>query len=191
MNHPNRESWLLAATEELRGGLFRSCGATIPPVRVSVGFPGGGSARTRIGEYWLAHACTDAVPQIFISPVLDNPVRILDVLVHELVHAVHPKDGHGKAFRKLALAVGLTGKMKATVAGPELEKSLNDLSASLGALPHSSINLKDRKKQTTRLNKVECASCGYTCRVTAKWLDAMGAPLCSCNGSPMQIMEPK
>jgi hypothetical protein len=178
MKHPNRETWLLAATENLRSGLFKEQGAVIPDVRVSIGFPGGGSARKRIGEYWLSCSCTDSVPQIFISPVLDSPIRALDTLVHELVHAVHPESGHKGPFRKLALAVGLTGKMKSTVAGPELTERLNALISELGPFPHSSINLADRKKQTTRLNKAECPTCGYTCRVTKKWLDSVGPPIC-------------
>lgn len=189
MNAPRltREEYLLKATESLRAGLFKQHGALIPDVRVSVGFPGGGTARTRIGEYWHASACMDAVPQIFISPVLDNPIRALDVLVHELVHACTPGEGHKGGFAKLARAIGLTGKLTATVAGPELTKTLENLAAELGEFPHAGINLADRKKQTTRLNKAECSECGYTVRVTAKWLDSIGAPMCPCNGEVMGV----
>jgi hypothetical protein len=35
-----------------------------------------------------------------------------------------------------------------------------------------------RKKQGTRLIKCECPECGYIARVTAKWLDEAGAPIC-------------
>lgn len=38
------------------------------------------------------------------------------------------------------------------------------------------------KKQTTRLLKVSCSECGYTARVTRKWLDKAGAPLCPDHG---------
>lgn len=182
-----REQWLLKATDALRCGLFKQHGATIPEVKVSVGFPGGGAARTRIGEYWHSSACNDNVAQIFISPVLECPIRALDVLVHELVHACTPGAGHKGAFKRLALAVGLTGKMKSTVAGPELEKCLNALATELGPYPHAGINLSERKKQSTRLGKVECADCGYTARVTAKWIESSGAPICPCNGNAMQV----
>lgn len=188
MSHPTREAWLLAAVEGLRD-LFKQHGAEIPEVRVSVGFPGGRSPRKAIGQYWPPQACEDAVPQVFVSPVLNEPLRALDVLVHELVHAVHPEAGHKGAFAKLAKAVGLTGKMTATVAGPELTTRLNALSSELGAYPHAAINLQDRKKQGTRLNKAECSACGYTCRVTKKWVEALGAPLCPCNASPMALPE--
>lgn len=38
------------------------------------------------------------------------------------------------------------------------------------------------KKQTTRLKKCECRECGYTVRVTAKWLE-VGAPHCPNHGA--------
>jgi hypothetical protein len=182
----NREQWLTLATERLRKDLFKRHDADIPEVRLSVGFPGGGSARKRIGEYWHAKACEDLVPQIFISPVLSDGVEALDVLVHELVHACTPGAGHGRAFKRLALRVGLTGKMRSTVAGPDLKAEFGRMIAEIGVYPHSKINLNDRKKQSTRLGKVQCSSCGYMCRVTRKWLDEQGAPLCPCSGEQME-----
>lgn len=179
--HPNREAWLVAATEQLRDGLFKRNGEVVPPVKVSIGFPGGGSARKRIGECWNGKAASDRIPQVFISPVLAEPVRVLDVLVHELIHAIVPDAGHKAPFKRIAVKVGLTGKMTATVAGPELEKQLRELSQSLGEFPHAQLSLSDRKKQTTRLNKVQCSRCGYTCRVTATWLKDYGPPICPCN----------
>lgn len=38
------------------------------------------------------------------------------------------------------------------------------------------------KKQTSRLLKAECGDCGYTVRVTAKWLE-IGAPHCPAHGA--------
>lgn len=38
---------------------------------------------------------------------------------------------------------------------------------------------------TTRLLKAECLDCGYTVRVTNKWLAGKGAPICPCNLKPM------
>lgn len=183
-----RETWLNLAVDQLRP-LFSDAGASIPPVRVSVGFPGGGSARKRIGEYWHAKASDDQVPQIFISPVLKTPVDHLDTLVHELVHACTPGHGHKAPFKRLGLKVGLTGKPKSMGAGPELKERLNVISSSLGDFPHAGINLNDRKKQSTRLGKVQCTECGYTARVTRKWIEEMGAPLCPCNSSPMEVEQ--
>jgi hypothetical protein len=183
-----REAYLLAATEKLRTGLFLEHGVNIPEVRVSVGFPGGGSARKRIGEYWHASAIKDGIPQIFISPVLNDAIDALDVLVHELVHACTPGAGHKKPFKDLGLKVGLVGKPKSMGAGPDLKVRLNAMVSELGPYPHAGINLQDRKKQTTRLNKCECQSCGYTVRVTQKWLE-IGAPICPCNGESMEVSQ--
>lgn len=43
------------------------------------------------------------------------------------------------------------------------------------------------KKQTTRLLKVECGQCGYTARVTRKWLE-VGPPGCPTHG-PMDMPD--
>lgn len=173
-----REEWLVKATDLFREDLFRRNGATIPTVRVSVGFPGGSrGGKSVIGQIWHGAETSDSVPQVFISPVIDEPVRALDVLVHELVHACTPGDGHGSAFKRLAVSVGLTGRMTATVAGPSLRAELETIASFLGTYPHAAINLQDRKKQSTRMVKVECF-CGYCVRMTRKWLDSIGAPMC-------------
>lgn len=187
--HLTREAWLVAATELLRNGLFAEHGAVIPTVRVSVGFPGGGSARKRIGEYWHASACEDAVPQIFISPVLEA-FPALDTLVHELVHACTPGAGHKKPFKVLALKLGMVGPMRSAGAGPELKQRLNALmEKELGPYPHARVNLSERKKQGTRMLKCECQGCGYTVRTTTKWIETLGAPICPCNLKTMEISQ--
>lgn len=185
----NREQYLNSSIEYLRP-LFVSNGFDIPQVRVSVGFPGGGSARKRIGEYWDKKATSDKIGQIFINPTIDEPLKMLDVLTHELVHAcVGVKAGHKGPFKKLALGVGLTGKMTSTTAGPELVERLNDIIKKLGPIDHGTINLSDRKKQSTRLKKLTCIECTYTVRTAQTWIDAYGAVLCPCNNNPMEICE--
>ena len=39
----------------------------------------------------------------------------------------------------------------------------------------------------SRLLKVQCGYCAYTCRITRKWLDELGPPLCPCNSQPMEM----
>lgn len=44
--------------------------------------------------------------------------------------------------------------------------------------------------QPTRLLKVYCPSCGYTCRITHKWIAKTGTPVCpglSCPDAPMVV----
>lgn len=183
--HSNREAYLKHAVLCMRDW-FRSVGIELPEsLRVSVGFPGGGSARKRIGEYWRSEATTDGVAQIFISPTLECPEKVLSTLLHELVHAAHPSAKHSGLFKQTALKLGFTGPMKFTPCSLELRQKLFFLHERLGGYPHGAINLSDRKKQSTRLLKVECGSCGYVARVSGKWIEEVGTPLCPCNSEPM------
>ncbi len=76
--------------------------------------------------------------------------------------------------------------MTNTVAGPELSIRLAEIAAHLGAFPHAGLVADpERHKQTTRLHKVACPDCGYTARITAKWI-AAGLPICPC-GSMMRL----
>ncbi len=106
-----------------------------------------------------------------------DPVEVLGVLAHELVHELEGV-AVGGDFRKLAVAIGLEGKMTATVAGPKLRETLEGISGSLGAYPHCALSpgLSEVKKQGTRLLKLQCA-CGYVLRVTRKWVE-VGLPTC-------------
>ena len=179
-----REAWLNEALTKLRPWFKDKAGVQIPDdARVSVGFPGGGSARKRIGECWARSQSKDKVNEIFISPVLSDPIRMLDVLVHEAVHAVDDcQSGHKEAFKRTALAVGLEGKMTATHAGEELKAELERIIGVLPPLTHGALDLSSRKKQPTRLVKLECDGCGMIIRTTAKWIEQTGNPDCACGG---------
>jgi len=179
-----REQWLNLALDQLRILFERKANATIPhDARVSIGFPKGGSARKSIGECWPRIRSRDGINEIFISPVVAEPLRMLDILAHEAVHAVDDcASGHGKAFKRTATAIGLTGKMTATVAGEELKAELQAILATLPPLTHGALDLSGRKKQPTRLLKLECDGCGMIVRTTSKWLDTVGLPSCACGG---------
>lgn len=184
----SRESWLREATGLLRP-LFSGLGFPIPElVRFSIGFPSTGSRGKRVGECWSSLASADRYFEIFIRADFSEPNDVLGILAHELVHTAVPLgSAHGPAFRKAALAIGLEGKMTATMPGNVLNARLSAIAAELGALPHGRLDLnalaEDRpKKQTSRLIKAECTECGYTVRVTRKWLDSVGAPHCPQHG---------
>lgn len=184
----NREAYLEAATDLMRPW-FETAGAPLPEVvRVSVGWPSRSAtsqSRRRIGECWSPKCAEDSVSQIFISPCLGEVERALDVLVHELVHAAVGLDcGHKGRFRVVATQLGLTGKMTATVAGPELAGRLHDLAQQLGAYPHAKLDKLARAKQTTRMLKLACPDCGYGVRTTQKWIE-VGLPRCPC-GTDME-----
>lgn len=186
-----REEWLSSATAELRE-LFKQHGVTIPElVRSSCGFPSKSALSNknrRIGECWSAKASADKHAEIFISPTISDSMRVLDILAHELIHACHPGDGHGKLFKRTATAIGLEGKMTATVAGDKFKAWAQPVINRLGAYPHADlIPANAQKKQTTRMLKCYCVDCGYTVRVAGKWLEDMGAPHCPHHGEMQSV----
>lgn len=182
-----REEWLALLVEALRP-VFKAHGAKIPAkVRVACGWPRSSNGRHKaIGQAWSPSCSADGTHETFISPELSDPVRVADVLVHELVHhAVGTACGHKGPFRKLAIALGLTGPMTATIAGPELTQRLHDMTRAIGPYPHATLSARDGlKKQTTRMLKVQCPACECTCRMVRQWLDDPGPPTCAC-GTPM------
>jgi hypothetical protein len=151
------------------------------PHRISIGFPRG--SRLSIGQCWNHTHSADGVHEIFISPTL-KPAHALDVLLHELVHAsVGTKAKHGATFKKVALAVGLTGQMTATLPGKALRADIKRWLRELPKFPGAPMHeRRNEKKQTTRLLKCMCAECGYTVRTTARWLE-VGAPHCPEHGA--------
>ncbi len=175
----NREEWLLECSKHIKSKVFK--GYTVPEFKVSVGFPKG-NVRKVIGQAWCSKASSDGIHQVFISPTIDDPVRALDIFVHELCHVVAGiKAGHKGKFKTVARAVGLDGKLTATVAGKELTMRLNAVITAVGKYPHAALNLNDSpvKKQGTRLIKLEC-ECGYTVRTSRKWIEELGCPTCPC-----------
>jgi 4-hydroxy-tetrahydrodipicolinate reductase len=136
-----REQWLGRAIEMMRPE-FAAAGAPLPEnLAVSCSWPSG-NPQTVIGECWVAEASSRDYVEVFISPVLDQVAGIQGVLVilrHELVHAAGRR-GHGKEFKALAVELGLTGPMTATVASPELLNFINwTLLPQLGKYPHGAI----------------------------------------------------
>lgn len=201
MHNPiTREQWLEAAIKKFEP-LFNSAGhSQLPPIKVSVGWPvRGGLSRKRltIGECWSEEASLDGKTfNIFISPLLDKPddtMGVLATLLHEVVHAVvGTKAAHGPAFTKLARLVGLEGKPTSTHAGEALTEQLVSIARDLGEFPHTRIDPKKsgKKKQTTRLIKCECRECGYTIRITQKWL-GVGVPACpATNHGELHVVLP-
>ena len=186
--HTTREAWLNALTAELAPA-FKLHGAPLPKkIRIAIGFTSSGARGKGIGECWDSTASGDGAFEIQIRPDISDPLEIAAILTHELCHAAAGiKAGHGKDFKKIAVAMGLVGKMKATTGGPEFVKLTKQMLHNLGKLPHARLDTSAAsrarpKKQTTRLLKAECEECGYTVRVSKKWLDDAGAPICPTRG---------
>ena len=192
MTQALREQWLNNAVTSVRG-IFHANGFPIPDhVRVSCGFP---SKRARslyrnVGEHFSPDASEDATHQIFISPVLDDSVEVLGVLVHELTHAV-TGSSHGTEFKHCARKVWLEGSLTQTKVGAQFRSNFAPILESLGIYPHAKLNVASSYKvQGTRMLKAVCGTCvihapdgsvksQYTIRVSKAWADK-GLPTCQC-----------
>lgn len=194
----NREQWLHTLAERFLWPRIEEHGGTVcKKYRISCGWPlgsRGGKTGHAIGQCWSATVSGDGTTEIFVSPKLEA-TRAVDVLLHELVHAsVGMAAGHGPKFKKLALAVGLAGPMKATVASEALQPLVAGWLKKLPAYPHAPLNPSEQpgaKKPGSRLLKAYCSECGYTVRITKQWVE-VACPTCpdeNCerHGKPFEI----
>ena len=186
-NHVQREAWMADVTDRLRAE-FQRAGYPLPAkVHVSCGFPGWGSKFKRVGECWSPEASADGYTEIFVSPVLADLQAVFGTLLHELCHAATPGAKHGPTFKKCGAVMGLVGKPKSMGSDAATMSRYMAILDAAGPYPHASMNLVERKKQSTRLLKCECASCGYLARVTSKWIEQSGAPVCPTCAQPMEV----
>ena len=185
--HALREQWLAGAVDILRP-VFEKAGSPIPAkVRVTCGWPctgGRGGKRQRIGECWDDTASASRHFEIFISPTQAEPLEVLAILAHELIHAaVGLAAGHKRPFADACKALLLEGKPTATYAGEAFTAAHVETLRTLGTYPHATLNpaKSGHKKQGTRSLRCKCPECGWAFRATQKWIDA-GLPRCACGG---------
>lgn len=185
-----RQEWMEKASQSLRA-LFRSKGHQVPgEVRVSIGWPKGShGGKKAIGQCWATEASADKHHEIFISPELGHngkvkagemaSVRIITTMAHEFCHAVAGnKAGHRRPFQLVAGAIGFMGPWTTTPEGPELIAWSRQCIKIIGPFPAGALSALERKKQGTRLLKCECSECGYLVRITRKWIETAGPPIC-------------
>lgn len=195
--YDTREAWMLAAVEAMRPW-FVDVNAEVGPVRISIGWPGGRSAKGKgiRGQCWASHTVADGIPAIFVTPDQSDPILILGIILHEMNHASdNCLSGHRGTFAKTAKALGfLAPWTDSSGKTDELIEKLTNLLADLGTFPHGAINDKAHgltglsparpPVQTTRMILLTCSVCGYIVRTTRKWID-IGTPSCP-NGDPLE-----
>ena len=188
IQHETREAWLNQVGAGLAAGPFAAAGAEVPTNwRAAIGFPSTGRKGKRIGECWASAASADGHFEILIRPDVDQPMELAAILAHELIHAtVGLAAKHGPKFRRVAVAIGLEGKMTATTHGLAFRAALAPILDAAGPVPHAALGFGASSappKQSTRMIKCQCAECGYVVRTARSWIDDMGAPLCPAHGA--------
>ena len=172
----NREAYLNFITDTYIRDHFKAKGYTIPEnVRMSCSLT---SAKKHIGECWSSLNSSDNHFEIFISPKVADSVEVIDILIHELVHAtVGIKAGHKAPFKACAVAVGLEGKMTSASANPELKAIIQSWVDEAGQYPHAPLTQSGIKKQSTRMIKCVCSRCDYQVYTSRKWIE-VSIPVC-------------
>src|SRR5262249_45559626 len=144
-----REVWLERAASFLLDYMVLQ-GLPRIAVRVSCGWPSRGGLGARaavVGQCFPPTMCKDGIPQIFVSPRIDDSLRVLGTLLHELIHAaVGCQFGHRKEFSKAARRVGLAGPPTATTVGDRLRPVLQRFVAASGQYPHAAIQPHVKQK---------------------------------------------
>lgn len=175
-----REEWLHEGIRLLRPR-FIDLKAPIPDkVYASCGFPKGARGGHAIGQCWAPSMTADGTTQMFICPTQVEPVRVLDILTHECIHAgCGVECGHKKEFRRVAKELGLAGKMTATYAeeGTECHAWLTDISEKLGPYPHSAMTLIKKAKAPSKWVRLMSKEIpGYTLVISKISLAEHGYP---------------
>ena len=89
------------------------------------------------------------------------------------------------AMKQAAQTAATPATTPKTKRGSKPANALNAAARSMPMIHAVQPTSHSSTKQTTRLLKVKCESCGYTARVTRKWLDQC-SPICPCNHKPMK-----
>jgi hypothetical protein len=131
-----RELWLSDAVTRLRPYLLRR-GLRIPDrVAVQVGITQiCDNGLPALGQCSPRAKSEGGFPRILINDQMSNPLRLLDVLLHECIHtADNCRSGHGEWFQAWARHLGLRG-CPGTWAGSRLKTSLVPMARALGPYP--------------------------------------------------------
>ena len=154
----NREAWLDVALFELNQRVF---GAMLPGnIKVSCGFPPGSRGGKRPFAACPPNMSAAGNWEVFVNPTLDEPRSVLAALV--------------------GAAETVLGNVNYEATLDSFRDSVDALVDELGPYPHARILMDNRVKQPTRTYKCKCGSCGYTVRVTKRWL-TLGTPQCPNN----------
>ena len=137
-----QEEWLLRAIAIL-DWYFSELDKPIPSILIRKECLGDADQYTIMGQcqqFWYMDTKPPQIHEarIFIAPDVVEDLQVLEILVHELAHAVLPEGvQHGEPFKDLADKLGLEGKITSTYAGTKLRIKLLNISNTLGPYPEN------------------------------------------------------
>jgi len=89
-----------------------------------------------IGQHFWEYEGPDGHSFIAIHPKnFGDPIEVLRVLLHEMIHVVVPFEAHGKNFQWVAKALGFRAPWTTTPASDELRGKLQGFAKRLGPMP--------------------------------------------------------
>lgn len=137
MNTILRQSWLMAAVDMLKFD-FWQIGETIPKLSVDLAWFGAPPCENTLGCCMaiLEPDGSESSIRISVSPAIGLAMMVLEVLVHELVHAtVGVAHGHDEEFCRVSAAIGLEDTGIHALAEEVLLERLSKIKQKLGAYP--------------------------------------------------------
>lgn len=194
---------LIAESNRVLGAAIEHFKLNVPLSSITLTIQSKGR-KNALGWFWAQRWAEGAFHEINLSAEHLNEHNMGETLIHELAHAENFHNGikdcdktgrrHNKKFKSQAEALGLSVEKSGSLGWaytkltPVSEKFLADIkfNRDLFKLFRAGAESKEGKAGT-RMLKVECPDCGYTCRTTAKWL-AVGVPTCAC-GTPMEAAQ--
>ena len=142
--------------------------------------------------------------RIQVDTGLEDPKMVLHVLLHELIHAFCPEDGHRGRFPKIMKRLNSVGKMTESNYGYEqmawFDMLLDNIRPWAEVHKPFAVTPRGQRGKGSRLIKCECLSCGFVMRTTRKHIDANNAkyggdghilvcPTCVLYADPMVVYE--
>ena len=193
--YKTREEYLQRAYSLLNEIAFKPNGQECPKINVSCSWIVGTRASNKktMGQCSSRSSSEALINEIRIVPTVDDSFEAIDTLAHEMAHAVDDcQNGHGAAFKKICLDVGLDGNshMRYAEAGEKLGKTIKNIIATIGEYPHAKVGINNTKKQNVRNLKVACNNeeCGFSFRTSKKNVDQMKYHSClACDDGELEL----
>ena len=131
---------------------------------------------------------------IHINCTIKDPIEMIEVLVHECIHAFKGIKGHGKQFAEVAREVGFekpyTKNHPSQFLVDNCTSIYNQLKEKYGDFPGKAIVMKpqEKKEGQKRIIMLFCPACGMELKADRKMFEKHGqkCPTCSC-GARMAV----